>query len=123
MSNEQQTQIIIAYVETSESCGRKFLHGYVLRATGKWVKAEQKQQGKLLEDWAITETPPHSDCIMVWRGVCENEWSADLGSDWEPRLYGQWTTPTAEELMSLAEPRWCTLPNIRQTRTQPNDWS
>jgi len=104
VSDEQQAQTIIAYVETSESCGRTFFHGYVLRAIGKWVELEHEQQGKLLEDWAITETPPHSDCIMVWRGVCENEWSADLGSDWEPRLYGQWTSPTADELMSLSAP-------------------
>ena len=105
MSNEQQTQTVIAYVETSESCGRKFLHGYVLRTTGKWVELEQEQQGKLLEDWAITETPPYSDCIMVWRGVCENEWSANHGDDWEPEYRGQWTSPMAEELMSLSEPQ------------------
>jgi len=105
MSDEQQTQTVISYVETSEACGRKFLHGYVLRAIGKWVELEQDQQGKTLEDWAITETPPHSDCIMVWRGVCENEWSAYHGGDWEPRFYGQWTSPTAEELMSLSEPQ------------------
>jgi hypothetical protein len=105
VSNEQQTQTIIAYVETSESCGRKFLHGYVLRTTGKWVELEQEQQGKLLEDWAISEIPSRSDCIMVWRGVCKNEWSAGLGSDWEPRLYGQWASPTADELMSLSEPQ------------------
>jgi len=105
MSDEQQAQTVIAYVETSESCGRKFLHGYVLRATGKWVELEHEQQGRLLEDWAISEIPSLSDCIMVWRGACENEWSACLGGDWEPRLYGQWTSPTAEELMSLSEPQ------------------
>jgi hypothetical protein len=103
--NNEQTQAIIAYVETSESCGRTFLHGYVLRAIGKWVELEHEQQGRLLEDWAISEIPSRSDCIMVWRGVCENEWSANHGGDWEPEYRGQWTSPMAEELMSLSEPQ------------------
>ena len=99
----QEKQTVIAFVEKYIAWDEVNLGGHVLRWSGRFVEQEQKLQGRDLSQWLIHNMPPASNVIMVWEGVCENDWCADHGADWEPRFRGQWRKPTADELQSLTE--------------------
>jgi hypothetical protein len=99
----QEKQAVIAFVEIHTFGGEPHIGGYVLRWHGRFVEQEQKIQGRDLGQWLIHDMPPAPNMIMVWEGVCENDWCERLGGDWEPRFHGKWRKPTADELQSLAE--------------------
>ena len=99
----EEKQTVIAFVEIHTFGGKPHLGSYVLRWHGRFVEQEEKIQGRDLEQWLISDMPPASNIVMAWEGVCENEWCAEHGANWEPRFYGKWRRLTAEELQSLAE--------------------
>tara|TARA_R110002096_G_scaffold66682_1_gene162156 strand:- start:20254 stop:20616 length:363 start_codon:yes stop_codon:yes gene_type:complete len=96
------TETVICFVEPMMCGGQRYNNGHVLAAYGEVVEFELSQQGRLFEEWLISELPSEGVVgILVWEGDCENKWCMNHGNDWEPRLSGSWRKPTAAELWSL----------------------
>ena len=88
-------QKVIAFVEVVVvTKSRKSLSGYVLRVFGDLVQAELDYWGPDLGEWAISDVPDVSGCVMVWEGVCGK-------IAWIPVFYGAWRRATPEELIEL----------------------